>query len=72
MTLDGKTIADTEYDVTYSSNINKGTATVTVTGKNNYTGSKAGTFKILARISKSVMFQTLRMLFITVRHRPLR
>lgn len=49
VTLDGKTIADTEYDVAYSSNINKGTATVTVTGKNNYTGSKAGTFKILAR-----------------------
>ena len=49
VTLDGKTIADTEYDVTYSSNINKGTATVTVTGKNNYTGSKSGTFKILAK-----------------------
>lgn len=49
VTLDGKTIADTEYDVTYSSNINKGTATVTVTGKNNYTGSKSGSFKILAK-----------------------
>lgn len=49
VTLDGKTIADTEYEVTYSSNINKGTATVTVTGKNNYTGSKSGTFKILAK-----------------------
>lgn len=49
VTLDGKKIADTEYDVKYTSNVNKGTSTITVTGKHNYTGSKTGTFKILAK-----------------------
>ncbi|MDO4404312.1 MAG: MBG domain-containing protein [Atopobiaceae bacterium] len=41
-----KLVAGTDYAVTYGSNINAGTAHVTVTGKGNYTGSKAGSFQI--------------------------
>ena len=36
----------THYSVTYSDNINQGTATVTVTGVGNYAGTKTQTFKI--------------------------
>jgi len=43
------TLSDTDYTVSYSDNINAGTATVTVTGKGNYTGTKSVTFKINAR-----------------------
>ena len=35
-----------DFDVAYSNNVNAGTATVKVTGKGNYTGSKTLTFKI--------------------------
>lgn len=38
----------TDYTVKYSNNVNVGTATVTVTGKGNYTGSKSTNFKINA------------------------
>ena len=38
--------ADTDYTVIYSNNINAGTATVTVTGIGNYTGTAAKTFTI--------------------------
>lgn len=40
----------THYDVTYQKNINKGTATIILTGKpeNGYTGTKKLTFKIVA------------------------
>ncbi|MBR3644362.1 MAG: hypothetical protein IKN57_12755, partial [Parasporobacterium sp.] len=34
------------YTVTYTDNVNAGTASVTVTGMGNYTGSKTVTFKI--------------------------
>ena len=37
---------DTDYTVAYSNNTNAGTATVTITGKGNYTGSKNVTFTI--------------------------
>ena len=47
VTLDGRTLAaGTDYDVSYSDNVNPGTATVTVTGKGNYTGTTRGTFAI--------------------------
>ena len=49
MTLNGSTVTltkDTDYTVTYSNNTNLGTATVTVTGKGNFTGTKSTTFKI--------------------------
>ncbi|MBR0380967.1 MAG: CHAP domain-containing protein [Eubacterium sp.] len=36
----------TDYTVTYKNNTNAGTATVTVTGKGNYMGSKTATFTI--------------------------
>ncbi|WP_322354184.1 BspA family leucine-rich repeat surface protein [Paratractidigestivibacter sp.] len=49
VTLGGKALsAGTDYTVAYSSNVNAGTATVTVTGKGNYTGVATGTFKIAA------------------------
>ena len=44
--LNGNTIPSTGYNVSYSSNINAGTATVTITGKGDYTGSASGTFTI--------------------------
>ena len=41
----------TDYGVSYSNNVNVGTATVTITGKRNYSGSKSVTFTI---VSKSI------------------
>ncbi len=38
--------ANTDYTVSYTSNTNAGTATVTVTGKGNYTGTASKQFKI--------------------------
>ena len=50
VTVGGKTLeAGTDYDVTYSNNTNVGTATVTITGKGNYTGTKDVTFAITAK-----------------------
>ena len=37
---------DTDYTVNYTNNTNAGTATVTVSGKGNYTGTKTGSFTI--------------------------
>ena len=42
-------VKGTDYKLTYSKNINKGTATVTVTGLGNYTGTKKFTYKINQR-----------------------
>ncbi len=36
----------TDYTVSYKNNINAGTATVTITGKGNYTGTKTASFNI--------------------------
>ena len=45
--LDGKIlILDTDYTVSYSNNIEAGTAQVTITGKGNYTGSATACFTI--------------------------
>lgn len=47
MDLDGKTLTlNTDYTVSYSNNINVGTAKVTVAGKGDYTGSKSVEFTI--------------------------
>ena len=47
VTLDGNTLTkDTDYTVSYANNTNVGTATVTITGKGNYTGTVSKTFKI--------------------------
>ena len=35
-----------DYDVTYSNNVNAGTATITLTGKRNYTGTTTQNFTI--------------------------
>ncbi len=37
---------DTDYTISWSDNTNAGTATVTINGKGNYTGTKTATFKI--------------------------
>ena len=39
----------TDYTVSYKNNTNIGTATVTVTGKGSYTGTKSRTFKIISK-----------------------
>ena len=43
-----KLVAGTDYTLSYSNNVNVGTATVTITGKHNYTGTISKTFKIIA------------------------
>lgn len=40
---------NTDYYVSYSNNRNVGTATVTVTGRGNYTGTKTTTFRIIGK-----------------------
>ena len=45
MTIEGLTEKQ-DYEVSYSSNVNVGTATVTITGKGNYTGKIEKTFSI--------------------------
>jgi hypothetical protein len=46
--LGGRTLrAGSDYDVSYADNVAPGTATVTATGKGNYTGSARGTFRII-------------------------
>ncbi len=39
-------VSGTNYTVSYKNNINAGTATVTITGKGDYTGTRSVTFKI--------------------------
>ncbi len=47
VTLAGKTLREgIDYTLAYSNNRNVGIATVTITGKGNYTGTKVSTFKI--------------------------
>ena len=46
----GKTLTlNTDYIVSYSDNINVGTATVTITGRGNFTGATSATFIIVPR-----------------------
>ncbi len=50
--VDGSDIIKTgDYDVSYSDNVNVGTATVTLTGKRNYTGATNVTFTIKENVS---------------------
>lgn len=49
ITLGGRTLTTSDYSVTYKNNTNVGTATVTITGKGNYKGTKETTFKISAK-----------------------
>lgn len=48
-----------DYKVTYTNNINAGTATVTVKGLNNYTGTSNKTFKITPRNVNNVSVQNI-------------
>ena len=59
---------NTDYSITYTNNKNVGTATVTVTGLGNYSGTKTASFKITAKpltndmvvlSAKSFVFNTL-------------
>lgn len=43
---DGKRLKEGDYDISYENNVNAGTATITATGKGNYTGSASNTFTI--------------------------
>ena len=50
---DQKLKKDVDYNVSYSNNTNIGTATVTVTGIGQYTGTAKGTFEIVGKPSAS-------------------
>jgi hypothetical protein len=57
--------AGTDYTVAYKNNTNVGTATVTVTGKGSYTGTKSATFKITqaantAKAAKTTVSKTIK------------
>ena len=55
VTWNGTTLTSgTDYDVSYSNNINAGTATVTVKGKGNFTSSKSTTFKIVKNTTPTI------------------
>ncbi len=58
---DGSTTltSGTHYTVSYSNNINAGTATVTVTGKGNYTGTKAANFTINAKSASNLTISSI-------------
>ena len=48
--LNGETLVkDTDYTVSYAENLKAGTATVTVTGKGNYSGTASGEYEITKR-----------------------
>lgn len=47
--VDGKTLTSEDYEVTCKNNVNAGTATITVDGKNRYTGTATGSFVIQKR-----------------------
>ena len=49
ITLGGRTLTTSDYSISYKNNTNVGTATVTITGKGNYKGTKETTFKINAK-----------------------
>ena len=46
VTLDGKPLAASDYQVSYADNVNAGQARVTVIGRGNYSGSATATFTI--------------------------
>jgi len=46
VTLDGKPLAASDYQVSYAGNVNAGQAMVTVTGSGNYSGSATASFTI--------------------------
>ncbi len=61
LTYNSKTLASgTDYtSITYTDNINKGVATITVTGKGNYKGTSSTTFNIIPRPLTSSMINAI-------------
>ena len=55
---EGNPLSSTDYDVTYTQNVNLGYANVTITGKNNYRGTKTfdKAFKIVGNICDDAKF----------------
>ncbi len=54
--LKGKTLVKgTDYTLSYKNNTNVGTATITITGIGNYTGTKTVTFKIAKSLSSATV-----------------
>ena len=53
--LDNKKLDSSNYAVSYSNNNKLGTATIKVTGKGNYTGSKTVTFEIVKEKTKAII-----------------
>lgn len=59
VTLGDKTLTkDTDFTVDYSNNTNVGDATVTITGKGNYTGTKTAAFSITEASSEKTSLET--------------
>jgi len=59
VTLGGVTLKKgTDYTLTYAKNVKVGTATITVTGKGNYTGTKTLKFKIVQAANKATVKST--------------
>ena len=57
---DSPLVLNTDYkNVSYSNNINVGTATITVTGMGNYTGTHSTTFSIVAKALENSMFSSI-------------
>ena len=53
ITYSGATLKEgTDYALAYKNNVNLGTATITITGKGNFTGSRSVTFKIAKSVAK--------------------
>ena len=50
----------TDYTITYKSNTNAGTATITITGKGNYTATKNITFKINPKNISQLTYSTIK------------
>ena len=58
---DGETtlVSGTDYDAEYTGNTNVGTATVTLTFKGNYTGTKTANFQITAKSAEGVTVEAI-------------
>ncbi len=61
VTISGTPVSEENYTVTYSNNHAVGTATMTLTGKNGYAGSKSVTYKIKGIAFKEKEFQTVQL-----------
>lgn len=58
VSIAGAEVPNTQYDVAYEKNINAGSATVTITGKDPYSGTKTGNFTIAPKPVTAVVTVT--------------